>query len=217
MEQTVLTPEQKKVIGLVADEPQLAGFYLSGGTALAAYYLGHRVSDDLDFFIAEKPDKIFLHAFIEKLRNELGAPPVRFERLYDRNQFFFQLGETELKIEFTQYSFRQLENTTRRDGIRVDSIRDLGANKLMAMLDRFEPKDYVDLFFLLRERTLEEIRQDAETKFGITVGAVFLGGELMKARRVQALPKMIRSLTVEELVAFFVERAKELSPEIFEE
>jgi predicted nucleotidyltransferase component of viral defense system len=28
-------------------------FYLTGGTALAAYYLRHRLSEDLDFF-AEK-------------------------------------------------------------------------------------------------------------------------------------------------------------------
>lgn len=49
MGQDVLTPAQEKVIRLVAREPRLAELYLSGGTALAAYHLHHRISDDLDF------------------------------------------------------------------------------------------------------------------------------------------------------------------------
>ena len=54
MEQTILKPWQKKVITLVDGEQKMAGFYLTGGTALAAYYLRHRLSDDLDFFVSKK-------------------------------------------------------------------------------------------------------------------------------------------------------------------
>ncbi len=39
MEQAVLNEAQKKIIKAVAEEPNLADFYLTGGTALAAYYL----------------------------------------------------------------------------------------------------------------------------------------------------------------------------------
>lgn len=59
MEQEILTPAQKKVIGIVAGETKLAEFYLTGGTALAAYYLGHRLSDDLGFFSFTDPDSVF--------------------------------------------------------------------------------------------------------------------------------------------------------------
>lgn len=48
MEQTILTPAQRRVIAAVAGEPNLQPFYLSGGTALAAYHLRHRLSDDLE-------------------------------------------------------------------------------------------------------------------------------------------------------------------------
>lgn len=41
---------QKTVIEFVFAQSGAAGFYLSGGTALSAYYLNHRDSDDLDFF-----------------------------------------------------------------------------------------------------------------------------------------------------------------------
>jgi len=32
------------------------GFYLTGGTALSRGYYRHRYSDDLDFFVIEKPE-----------------------------------------------------------------------------------------------------------------------------------------------------------------
>lgn len=212
MEQAILTPAQQQAIAAVASEPNLQTFYLSGGTALAAYHLHHRLSDDLDFFSFDKPDAVFLHDFTGRLKEQLGATSLRFERLYDRNLFFFTIGDGELKIEFTHYPFRQLDAPALHDGLRVDSFRDLAANKLMALLDRFDPKDFVDLFFILKQRELDTVRSDAEQKFGTRIEPLFLGGELAKVRRVVALPNMITPLAVDELRAFFMERAKELAP-----
>lgn len=210
MEQEILTPAQKKVIGLVAGEVKLTEFYLTGGTALAAYYLGHRYSDDLDFFGFTDPDSVFLRSFSGRIKDTLDIENVRYERLHDRHQFFFKRDENELKVEFTKYPFRQLENTVENDGIKVDSLRDIAANKLMALLDRFDPKDFVDLFFVLPKIGIENIRRDAEEKFGVKVDNIFLGGELVKVRRVTALPKMIKPLTVEELKSFFADLAREV-------
>lgn len=216
MEQVILNDGQKKVIAAVAREPNLSDFYLSGGTALAAYYLHHRLSDDLDFFIFEEPDKIFLHGFAGKLKKIIDANSLRFERLYDRNQFFFGFGQEELKVEFSKYPFRQLEKPVIRDGIKVDGLRDMAANKLMVMLDRFDSKDFVDLFFILKELNLEDIRRDAEKKFGTKIDDIFLGGEFAKVKRVEALPKMIKRITIEELKIFFAKEAKKLGPKIFD-
>ncbi len=215
MEQKTLTPEQKTIIQEVTNEPKLADFYLTGGTALAAYYLEHRVSDDLDFFCLNEPDTFFIHEFVNKLKGKLAASSVRFEKLHDRNQFYFTLnaGE-ELKVEFTKYPFKQLENPKNAEGLRIDSLRDIGANKLMAMLERFDPKDFVDLYFILQDAELEKLRKDAETKFGVKIGGIFLGGELAKVRRIKALPKIIKPLTTDELKEFFSQQIKKLSPEI---
>lgn len=216
MEQAILTEKQRKAIEIINQEPNLADFYLSGGTALAAYYLRHRFSDDLDFFIFNEPDGIFLSGFAEKLKHELGADSVLFEKLYDRNQFFYKFNHEELKVEFTKYPFAQLEHFTEYNGIKIDSLRDIAANKLMAMLDRFDPKDFVDLFFLLEQFSLDSIRRDTESKFGIRIDDIFLGGELAKARRIEALPRMIKDLSLEELKSFFADQAEKLKPSIFE-
>lgn len=79
MEQGILTPAQKAVIDLVAKEQNLTHFYLTGGTALAEYYLQHRTSDDLDFFALEKPDQLFLRAFAQKIKEINSFSTFRME------------------------------------------------------------------------------------------------------------------------------------------
>ncbi len=217
MEQAILTTTQKKVIELVGREPRLASIYLTGGTALAAYYLLHRFSDDLDFFYSEQLDILFLHEFIKDIQSTIGANKVIFDHIYDRNQFLFITDNGELKVEFVKYSFTQIEPPIMRDGMRIDSIRDIAANKLMALIDRFEPKDFIDLFFLLQDRKLEEVRSDAEKKFDAKIGDIFLGSEFAKVRRIQILPRMIKPVTIDELKEFFGEQAKKLSPYILDQ
>ena len=85
-----------------------------------------------------------------------------------------------------------------------------------ALLERFDPKDFVDLFYLLQSTNLENIRKDAETKFGVKIGGIFLGGELAKVGRIEALPKMLKPLTIAELKEFFSRQIKSLSSEILE-
>jgi len=220
MGREILTVAQRTALEAIAAAPELRHFYLSGGTALAAYYLRHRFSDDLDFFTAGDADAMFLRAFAEKLKTALGATAAHFQRLYDRNQLFFRLradAPEELKIEFTRYPFPQFEEPSLHDGVRIDSLRDIAANKLAALLDRFEPKDFVDLYFLLHRFALADIRRDAEKKFGTAIDPIVLGGELMKVKRIAALPRMVEPLTVEELMNFYVERARETGRAVFSE
>lgn len=214
MGQKVLTPTQKKIIKEVAKEKKMADFYLTGGTALAVYYFQHRVSDDLDFFSFDEPDTFFIHQFVNNLKNFIKAKEVRYERLHDRNQFYFKFDGEELKIEFTKYPFKQLKKPELIDGLKIDSLRDIGANKMMAALERFDPKDFVDLYFILHRTNLKKLKKDVEVKFGIKVDDIFLGGELAKARRLEALPRMLKPLTIEELKKFFFQQAKSLASRV---
>ncbi len=53
MEQETLTKKQKEILKIVASDEKLKDFYFSGGTALSAFYLHHRLSDNLYFFKRE--------------------------------------------------------------------------------------------------------------------------------------------------------------------
>ncbi len=195
MEQTILTKDQETVLALVGKEETLASYYLSGGTALAAFYLQHRYSDDLDFFSQTPTDPMILEAFMAKLKEAVKAREVRFEKIHDRRLFFFDTPHGELKIEFTHYPFPPLEDPHLDRHVRIDSLRDVAAGKLMALLDRFDPKDFVDLYFLLQTGTLEQMRGDTEKKFGLKISPLFLGGEFAKVSRIETLPRSARTQT----------------------
>ncbi len=215
MGQTILTKEQIRVLELFAKDAILSReYYLSGGTALSEYYLHHRDSDDLDFFAEKKTDAVVIEKFINELTLHFGTSPARMERIHDRRLFFLNTKNTELKLEFSFYPFQTLDTRQEKNGVQIDSLRDIRANKLAALLDRFEPKDFVDLYFLLQQSTLEEIRSDVEKKFGITVSSLTLGGELAKIRRVVILPRMRVPLTIEELKKFFTTLAKTLKRDV---
>jgi len=214
MEQEILKEWQKKSIDFIFANEQLSDFYLTGGTALSGYYLRHRVSDDLDFFSFSDFDTMFLHDVAESLKEIMSAKSVRFSKLYDRNQFFYTVNEEENKIEFTKYPFKQLQEVNNFNGASVDSEYDIAVNKLMTIVDRFDPKDFVDLFFLLQKYDLMKLKEGAQSKFGHRLDPLTIGSSFSKVRKIEALPKMIKSLTVEELKVFFNNESKKLSPDI---
>lgn len=221
MVETILTPDQQKVLDLFQADLKLPElFYLSGGTALAEFYLKHRRSDDLDFFTDEKEFPfVAVEDFIKKLSLEMGRE-ARFQKLYDRHMFFLQVPDgkgPELKIEFTNYPFPRLDKTKLLGRLRVDSLLDIAVNKLMAMIERFEPKDFVDLHFLLSESfQASELSEGVNKKFGFKIEPLTLGSEFMKVQRVSFLPVMIRDLNLDELKSFFAKLAEELRPRVIE-
>ena len=216
MEQTILTTLQQQVLSLVNQAPEMKHFYLSGGTALAAFYLHHRFSDDLDFFTDEDPNPMAIEAIVKSIAQTIGTSGTRYEKLHDRRMFFLKTNDGELKLEFTKYPFVQLDPIEMIDGARVDSLRDVSANKLAALIDRFDPKDFVDLYFILQHTSLKDVRRDTEQKFGLKLSSLFLGGELAKVKRVEALPRMIKPLTTDELRAFFTNQARQLLPNVLD-
>jgi len=53
-----LTKQQEILLLAIAGSNIFSNFYLSGGTALSAFYLRHRYSEDLDFFSIEEIDSL---------------------------------------------------------------------------------------------------------------------------------------------------------------
>jgi predicted nucleotidyltransferase component of viral defense system len=67
-----LTPAQRKLIEALAKSPIRDSFYLSGGTALAGFYVKHRVSKDLDFFTRSDVPVETLRSFLARARRAAG-------------------------------------------------------------------------------------------------------------------------------------------------
>ncbi len=123
-------------------------FYLSGGTALSRFYLNHRYSDDLDFFVND--DKNFLLQ-LDIIQNELSGfvklSVVRKEERFAR--FSAKNNNINLKLEFINDVPFYLGNTKSfKLFAKVDNPLNILANKITAIKDRDEPKDFADILFI---------------------------------------------------------------------
>lgn len=212
---TTLRPQQKKVLDEFKKERKLTKiFYLTGGTALAEFYLKHRQSIDLDLFTDSDFPLELATEFINKVKKKLKAE-VTFETLFNRRIFYLQIIKEEVRIEFTKYPFTRLGKLNIFDGLLVDDKFDIAVNKLFAIFDRNEAKDFIDLYFLLQQFKLNQLVDGVEKKFGFKIEPLTLGSEFIKSRKIAAFPKMIKKLTKKEVIDFFEKEAGKLGNEIF--
>lgn len=121
-------------------------FYLSGGTALGRYYLGHRYSEDLDFFVNADPG---YPSHISYLYQEMGAhfdlDPAQFLFTNDYTRFFIRDQEAFLKIELVNdVAYRSGAPFHMPFGL-LDTPANILSNKLSALMGRDEPKDLFDI------------------------------------------------------------------------
>lgn len=95
----ILTPAQVAFLKAFAKSDLARTFRFTGGTALSAFYLAHRLSEDLDFFADQRAPFYTCETFLKTL------PIVRditFTKLHDRNIFLLSLRDSSsLKVEFT--------------------------------------------------------------------------------------------------------------------
>lgn len=140
---------------------------LDGGTALAAFHLGHRVSKDLDFFADYTLNAA---AFAEAVREVAEARGFEMRATRGHSMGFAQLiardpqAGIEVQLDFAAASpFHLEERDVAAAGIRVSSYRDLCAGKLHAICDRYEPRDYIDLHAILT-RPAETVADDSEVR-----------------------------------------------------
>ena len=214
MKNKILTEKQEVLIGNLPDEI-LANFYLTGGTALSAFYIEHRLSKDLDFFTdteQQVPPIEFLTALIRRLPS---VRDIRYERLFDRRIFEIVFKDSDiLKVEFSTYPFKSIEERRKIGRLLVDSLLNIVTGKLFALTDRFDPKDFVDLYFVLQNHDwkLGDLVKKTEERFEIS-GLEYIVPErllLVKKLGPDDLPIMLKEINAEEMKRYFLKQASEL-------
>lgn len=152
--QTVV-PELMELLKKIMSEKLFSDFNLVGGTSLALQ-IGHRNSIDIDLF---GNSEINSDLFIEKL-SEFGEVKVAQST---KNILITKIND--LKVDFVNYKYPLLSECLFLDNIRMLSTKDIAAMKLNAITGRGSKKDFIDLYFLLNEFSLEEILSFYETKY----------------------------------------------------
>lgn len=145
---------------------------LAGGTALALQ-IHHRRSYDFDIFLSQALP---------------GTLPVRSRDVFGKikvvNQFeeeFTFTTSSELKITFIYYPFPPLFPPITTFSIKLFHWKDIALDKAYTIGRRPQYRDYVDLFFLMKEKriTIDWIIRNAGKKFGDLFSEKLFLGQLV--------------------------------------
>lgn len=141
-------------------------FTLTGGAALAGYYFGHRETHDLDLFAEPGPDLEDAARVLREAAAACGAALVPVRKSPTFSRFIAQRGEERCLVDLVIDSTVRVDAAPRHFGaVRVDTLREIAANKLDALLGRSEIRDLVDLMVILGAGVeLERAMRDAELK-----------------------------------------------------
>jgi len=132
---------------------------LGGGTALSLQ-IGHRVSYDFDIFTHEK-----LKSSLWKKAKEVFGN--NSEKLLNTEDQLNLLTPESVYVTFFYDEYQSLFNPIKTVSINLLDLKDIAANKTYVLGKRPKWRDYVDLYFLLKEKyiSLEELINLSLKKF----------------------------------------------------
>jgi hypothetical protein len=200
-----LTPIQGNLLYEIGKIREASFFFLTGGTALAEFYLGHRRSYDLDFFTAEEN---LLIPFVRRV--EKGLPKAQFKVHVIRLLEAFAEVEAQkegeaIRLHFACDSpFRFEEPQPSEFGVKINDYRDLIVDKLLTFFGRWKHRDAIDLFFILKSEPIETLMEKAREKDP----GFDLYWFCMALREIEAYPDEIAQWPVDMLVEVNVPELK---------
>jgi len=161
----LLTLTQRAFLAVFSALPDQEHFYLTGGTCLAEFYLGHRLSQDLDFFTGEGGLILPFSHRLEAAARSGGFDVTVTRRFASFIEFLIGKGEGQTRVDLAlDTPFRFEPPLLSEYGVWVNGWPDLLADKVLAYFGRAEPRDAVDLYFLLQEESPDRLLKMAAQK-----------------------------------------------------
>ena len=149
----ILSENQQNILNIISKDKLICdNFYLTGGTALAEFYLRHRLSEDLDFFAEKEFDVLGISIFFEKIKKEAKIRKTEYHQSFNRNLFFLDLADGDkVKIEFTYFPFERIDKKKKMGDLYIDSLLDIAINKVFTIYQNPRSRDFIDLYFILQK------------------------------------------------------------------
>lgn len=138
-------------------DPEFDQFCLVGGTALSLQ-IGHRKSLDIDFFTRNSFDNNHMIEYLEK--------QFRFSLQYTHHNTVKGFVDGVL-IDLLKHDYPYINEPLVTDGVKMLSKQDIAAFKVNAITGSgTRTKDFVDIYFLLKEFSFAEILGFYSMKYG---------------------------------------------------
>ncbi|MCX6783898.1 MAG: nucleotidyl transferase AbiEii/AbiGii toxin family protein [candidate division WWE3 bacterium] len=189
----------KTALDKIKSKPEFTDFYLSGGTALSLQ-LGHRESEDLDFFTSKEFNPEMLQTKLLPLGDISDAT-------LEKNTLNLFLDG--VKIQFLYYPYRMLENLVPYENINLSSVIDVACTKLITISARGSKKDFIDLYFLLQTYTLVKLFENLDKKYqGVNYNHIHIVKSLtyFDDADAQPMPRMHQEADWEEIKKVIIKK-----------
>ncbi len=197
--------------------PLAEHFYLTGETALARYYFHHRESLDLDLFTNNwEQDFALVNQII------LGILHALYLRITNQviTDTFLQYIVTDtagasLKVDLVKDVPVHFGDLLIKDGVRIDSLENIGSNKVLAVFGRTDARDFIDLYWILHYTDLkfDELYQQAQMKDS-GLSEFYLAYALQNVEKIRLFPRMLEPMAWDEIKSFFQKLARTLLTQI---
>lgn len=165
----IINRVQRAILGTFTKVLDSEYFYLTGGTALACFYLQHRKSNDLDFFTTN--EEIIL-PFSYRLEDALKLEKMDIQRQRGIRSFVELLVEKDKETTVIHlacdaaFRLEPVKEFPEYPQLKIDSLIDIAANKLLALFGRATLRDFIDVYFLAKKAkfTPEVLMEKAKKK-----------------------------------------------------
>lgn len=152
----ILTYEQKKLLPLIGEFAK--NFGLVGGTAIALN-IGHRRSIDFDLFSLKKFDNYQIKRKISK--------NYKIESVINDEDGQYTILIKGVRFTFLYYPYKISFSEKFNNVIKLPNLLTLATMKAFALSRRVKWKDYVDLYFVMKDYfSLNEILKQGGKIFG---------------------------------------------------
>jgi len=202
----ILKPFQVKLLQLFFATDFARPFFLTGGTALAAFYLGHRESKDFDFFSLEQFDPEAMKRAVDEIAAKAGASVNYKVRSQTYNEVYLtnKKEKWEQRIDFVLEQPVYFGRKETIEGIVVDNLKNIGSNKILAIYGRFKPKDYIDLYFLIKKAgfKFDRLFEMAKRK-DLGLFEFYFANCLYPIDELEVLPRMKQVVSIKKLTEFY--------------
>ncbi len=192
---SILPENQQEAIRQIAQYCTEEGYYLGGGTAIAAQ-LGHRRSIDLDWFTQN--EKLDPNAAVADLRRR----GVKFS-VSNIGHGSLHVAIEGVGVSFIRYRYPQVGDLLAwpKFGCQIASLQDLASMKIAAVTQRGEKKDFFDLVAICSAGlTLAEAIGLYRRKFSIDdIGHVLMSLCYFDDAEINPTPDLVAAPTWEEV------------------
>lgn len=202
-----LKSKQKEIFNKL---DKFSDFYLVGGTGLALQ-IGHRISDDFDMFSKKSLDK----TFISKIRRVFKGYNIKFSLRHSEQM---NLTVDSIKFNFVKYPYPLIFKLNKINNVNVASIKEIALMKSSTLGGRASFKDYVDLYFILKEKkiSLKNIIKNCNKKYKTEFNDRLFLEELTYVRDVEnvKIEFLKQKVDREKIEEFFKKEIKKYKKEI---